>query len=83
VSAFLFDLRDALRGLRRDRLYSAIVVTTLALTIGAAAAVFSIVDGVILKPLQYRDPGRLVVLSRRSGARRPSSSRAIRLLSPR
>src|SRR5262249_10624776 len=42
VSAFLFDLRDTLRGLRRDRLYSAIVVTTLALTIGAAAAVFSI-----------------------------------------
>src|SRR5262249_24523981 len=62
VSAFLFDLRDTLRGLRRDRLYSAIVVTTLALTIGAAAAVFSIVDGVILKPLRYRDPGRLVVL---------------------
>ena len=62
MSAFLFDLRDAVRGLRGDRLYSAIVVTTLALTIGTAAAVFSIVDGVILKPLQYRDPGRLVVL---------------------
>ena len=62
VSAFLFDCRDALRGLRRDHLYSATVVATLALTIGAAAAVFSIVDGVLLKPLQYRDPGRLVIL---------------------
>jgi putative ABC transport system permease protein len=62
VSAFLFDFRDALRGLRRDHLYSATVVATLALTIGAAAAVFSIVDGVLLKPLQYRDPGRLVIL---------------------
>jgi predicted permease len=62
VIAFLFDLRDALRGLRRDRLYSATVVATLALTIGAAAAVFSIVDGVLLKPLQYREPDRLVTL---------------------
>jgi predicted permease len=62
VSAFLFDCRDALRGLRRDHFYSATVVATLALTIGAAAAVFSIVDGVLLKPLRYRDPGRLVIL---------------------
>jgi predicted permease len=62
VSPFLFDLRDALRGLRRDRFYSATVVATLALTIGAAAAVFSIVDGVLLKPLRYPDPERLVTL---------------------
>jgi predicted permease len=62
VSPFLFDLRDALRGLGRDRFYSATVVATLALTIGAAAAVFSIVDGVLLKPLQYPDAARLVTL---------------------
>jgi putative ABC transport system permease protein len=55
-----FDLRDILRGLRRDRAYTATVVLTLALTIGATTAVFSIVDGVLLKPLAYRESHRLV-----------------------
>ena len=58
----MFDLRDALKSLRRDRSYSATVVLTLALTIGAATAVFSIVDGVLLKPLAYREPDRLVAV---------------------
>src|SRR5512135_1112984 len=55
-----FDVRDVVRGLLRDRLYSGIVVATLALTIGAATAVFSIVDGVLLKPLAYRESNRIV-----------------------
>jgi predicted permease len=55
-----FDLRDILRGLRRDRAYTSTVVLTLALTIGASTAVFSIVDGVLLKPLAYRESQRLV-----------------------
>src|SRR5262249_52411940 len=55
-----FDMRDALRGLRRDRAYTVTVVVTLALTIGATTAVFSIVDGVLLKPLAYRESQRLV-----------------------
>jgi putative ABC transport system permease protein len=57
-----FDLRDALRGLRRDRAYALTSVVTLAVTIGAATAVFSIVDGVLLKPLAYRESHRLVSL---------------------
>ncbi len=56
----LFDLRDVFRGLRRDRLYVVIVVGTLAVTLGASTAVFSIVDGVLLKPLAYRESQRLV-----------------------
>jgi len=60
MGALLFDLRDVIRGLRRDRAYSLTVVLTLALTIGAATAVFSIVDGVLLKPLAYRESQRLV-----------------------
>lgn len=56
------DLRDALRSFRRDRGYAATVILTLALTIGAATAVFSIVDGVLLKPLAYRDAHQLVAL---------------------
>jgi putative ABC transport system permease protein len=60
MRTLLFDLRDALRGLRRDRLYAAAVVGTLALTLGATTAVFSIVNGVLLKPLAYRESQRLV-----------------------
>jgi putative ABC transport system permease protein len=53
-------MRDILRGLLRDLSYSATVVLTLALTIGATTAVFSIVDGVLLKPLAFRESERLV-----------------------
>src|SRR5438034_8698179 len=56
------DFRDAVRALRRDRAYTLIVIGTLALTIGATTAVFSIVNGVLLKPLAYRESHRLVAL---------------------
>lgn len=56
----LLDLRDASRGLRRDRLYIATVIGTLGLTIGASTAVFSIVNGVLLKPLAYQESQQLV-----------------------
>jgi predicted permease len=57
-----FDLRDAFRGLRRDRPYAVTVLVTLALTIGGSTAVFSIVDGVLLKPLGYPEAHRLVTI---------------------
>jgi predicted permease len=56
----LFDLRDTWRGLRRDRLYAITVVATLALTLGASIAVFSIVNGILLRPLGYPEPQALV-----------------------
>ena len=59
----LFDLRDVLRGLGRDRGYSTIVVLTLALTIGATTAVFAIVNGILLKPLAYDEAHRSVVVN--------------------
>lgn len=58
-----FDLRDAFRSLIRDPLYSAVSIATLALTIGATTAVFSIVDGVLLKPLPYEQPDALASVS--------------------
>src|ERR1700675_4480438 len=58
--AFRDDFRDAFRGFRRDRLYAAAVVGTLALTLGASTAVFSIFNGVLLQPLAYREAQRLV-----------------------
>jgi hypothetical protein len=69
-----FDLRDACRALRRDSGYSVTVVLTLALTLGATTAVFSIVNSVLLKPLAYRESHRLVELREvwRQLARLPS-----------
>src|SRR5687767_9915798 len=60
MAELLYDLRDAWRGLRRDRMYALAVVATLALTLGASIAIFSIVNGVLLRPLGYPDPHRLV-----------------------
>ena len=56
-------LRHALRSFRLAPAFHALWVGALALGIGASAALFSIVDGVLLRPLPYRDPGRLVALT--------------------
>ena len=60
------DLRVAARSLRRSPVFAAVAVVTLALGIGAATAVFSLVDGVLLRPLPYASPDRLVRLYERN-----------------
>src|SRR5216117_1760531 len=62
MDSVLVDVRDTVRALRRDPLYGAAVIATLALTLGASTAVFSIVNGVLLRPLAYREAQRLVSL---------------------
>lgn len=56
---FTRDLRHALRQLKKHPGFTAVAVGTLALGIGSTTAMFSVVKGVLLEPLQYRDPSRL------------------------
>src|SRR5690348_16412209 len=58
----LNDLRFALRSLARARGFAIAVILTLGLGIGANTAIFSVVRGVMLRPLPHRDGGRLVYL---------------------
>jgi predicted permease len=55
------DLRHALRLLRRNPAFAIVVVSTLALAIGASVTVFSILDSFLLRPLNFSRPDRLVV----------------------
>jgi putative ABC transport system permease protein len=69
MRTILIDLRFAVRSLLKHRAFTAVIIATLALGIGANTAIFSVVNAALLRPLPFTDPGRLFLV----WANRPAS----------
>ena len=74
----MHELRQIARLLRRNPAFTLAACGVLALTIGSAGAMFSFVDAILLRPLPYKDPSRVVMLwETRKGAPPRSSTSAV------
>jgi hypothetical protein len=60
IETTLNDIRYSVRGLSRTPGFTIVIVLTLALAIGANSAIFSVIQGVLLRPLPYAQPDRIV-----------------------
>ncbi len=66
MDSILQDLRYTLRTLRKDRGFAAFAILIIALGIGASSTVFSVLDALLVKPLPFKDPARLVWIANRT-----------------
>lgn len=73
MSVLLHDLRVAFRQLRKAPGFTLTVLLTLSLGIAATTAIFSLVEGILLRPLPFQDPDRLVLLGDHIGAAGPNT----------
>jgi len=62
MGTMIQDVRFAIRMLRKNPVFTVVAVLTLGLGIGADSAVFSVVNGILFRPLPFRDPAKLVLL---------------------
>ena len=67
MESLLADLRFALRSLARRRTFTLIAVLTIALGIGPTATMYSVMSGILLNPLGYKDPSQLVAITAHFG----------------
>src|SRR5689334_14638028 len=77
------NVRVALRQLRKAPAFTLTVILTLALGIGAVTTIFSLIEGILLRPLPFQDPNRLVLLGDHLGSspNRPVTAREIAIYS--
>jgi hypothetical protein len=62
MSSLMFDIRHAIRALARAPVFTGVTVLTLALGIGANSAIFSLVNAVLIRPVGYHQPERLMMI---------------------
>jgi putative ABC transport system permease protein len=67
MDSLILDLKYTLRSLAKRPSFALVVLATLALGIGAATAIFSVVEGILLRPLPFAEPGRLVFANETDG----------------
>lgn len=73
MDSLLLDIRFALRSLRRRPVFAAVAIATVTLSIGAATAIYSVVDGVLFRSLPYHDAGKLVTVWQTDEIRKKSA----------
>ena len=71
------DILHLLRNLRRSPASALAVIVTLAITLGAGASIFALIDAVVLTPPPFTDPGRLVVVREVPAADPTATPRAV------
>jgi len=72
MESLLQDIRYALRGLLRNPGFAVTAILSLVLGIGASLAIFTVTDNLLLRPLPYRDPGRLTIVWESNRTRKTS-----------